>query len=439
MGCTVHRPTVIILEPGERKRKFSKHSSLDLSLPEEVYIPIEGNKNLDITQLYTVSTQIAKGKFGSVFLAKSMMTGKAVAVKIQGRENEYAIMSELSIITRLDHPNIIKPIEFFQDSKFYYIIFEYLAEGELISQQDQTFDEDYTKQVIYKLLLALNHMNSMRVVHRDLKPENILVDEAGDISIIDFGLSKYFTPGHPLKDVVGTPLYMAPEVTSGEYSSNCDLWSVGVIMYRMLFNKLPNLGSGKEEILKTLRTGRFELEKADKSLAISQESQNLLNRLLEKNPSKRIKLLEALEHKWFGLEKEAESSADCIAERTKIGSRPGDLQFVILKTAALALDMQDFGPVKDLMRKLDKDKVGVVRIQVAGICELMKYSEFAVCALKSKILEKGVPVLFEWCLKDGKFCVEALRKTVMRKGSYLSSALFTKQFESVEELRRFLS
>lgn len=368
-----------------------------------------------------------------------MMTGKEVAVKIQGRENEYAIMSELSITTRLDHPNIIKPIEFFQDSKFYYIVFEYLAEGELISQQDQTFDEEYTKDVIFKLLLALNHMNSMRVVHRDLKPENILVDESGDIKIIDFGLSKYFTPGYPLKDMVGTPLYMAPEVTTGEYSPNCDLWSVGVIMYRMLFNKLPNLGSGKEEILKTLRTGRFELEKSDKSLNCSQESQSLLNRLLEKNPSKRIKLQEALEHKWFILEKETESVPDWVLERTKIGSRPADLQFAILKSAALALDLQDFEPVKGLMRKLDKDKVGVVRIQVAGICELMKYSEFAVCVMKNRILDKGVPVLFEWCLKDGKFCVEVLRKTVMRKGSYLSSALFTKQFESVEEFRRFLS
>jgi calcium-dependent protein kinase len=281
-------------------------------------------------------------------------------------------------------------------------------------------------------------MSISRIVHRDLKPENILIDANGKIRIIDFGLSKYYIQGMTLKEIVGTPSYMAPEVTTGEYGPECDLWSVGIIMFRMLYGKLPDFGSGKEEILKRLRTGKFKILENEENSFFSNECKDLLEKLLEKNPSKRIKVKEALESRWFS-RKNKENAPEWVYERVKMGNRPGKLQLAILQTASLALDHQDIQEVKNIFNSLDIMHQGVVNVKVGGISEDVKFSEFFVAVLKNRILEKGIPLLYEWCFRDGKFSSEKLRKAVSRRGSYFSSALFSKEFGSLEEFQRFLS
>lgn len=90
-----------------------------------------------------------------------------------------------------------------------------------------------------KLLSALQHMHSQKIVHRDIKPENIMVQGEHELKLIDFGLSKKQEGNNKLKTIAGTPYYMAPEVLDGQYDSKCDIWSLGVLLYVFMSGYLP--------------------------------------------------------------------------------------------------------------------------------------------------------------------------------------------------------
>ena len=100
----------------------------------------------------------------------------------------------MSILTNLDHPNIVKYYETYIDEKYIYLVMEYIGGGELFDliskQKNQVFSEEMAAMYMKKLFGALNHMHSQNVVHRDIKPENIMIAENGEIKLIDFGLSK---------------------------------------------------------------------------------------------------------------------------------------------------------------------------------------------------------------------------------------------------------
>lgn len=432
MGCTSNKQ--IIISPGERKRRLSKHSSLDLDQPESVYIPLESNSQLDILTLYTLSTKISKGKFGSVYLASSHKTGKQVAIKIQSRQNESQVFSELNNTFCLDHPNILKFQECFQDTKFYYIVSEYLSGGELITQSSRCFPEQYTKKIIYRLLLAVNHMQSFQIVHRDLKPENILLDSSGDVRIIDFGLSKKYKTGVSIKEVVGTPQYMAPEIMTCDYGPECDLWSIGIIMHTMLLGKPPSLGVGKEEIITRLRSGNLGISL--ESLGISKEAQKLLSSLLEQKPSDRIKCKEALKHNWFLKNRPKKEEK---VTKVQMNGLPGKEKSSILQLGLSFLNDDDLKIAKKMFIKADKNHCGVAIVQTSNRVEMLNFTDFLVSFMQDLIIQKGIPLLYEWCSKDGRFSTDILRKSLSTRGTYLSSTQFTEPFTSLQDFQKYLS
>lgn len=144
---------------------------------------------------------------------------------------------ELKNLMALDHINIIKIIEIIVDYDFFYIVTEFLQGGELYDRihEERKFSEEEAVQVISQLLSAIKHLHEKNICHRDLKPENILYEqtESKIVKIIDFGLSKKLE-GNSLNSLIGTPLYMAPEVINGKYDLACDMWSIGVITYQLL-------------------------------------------------------------------------------------------------------------------------------------------------------------------------------------------------------------
>ena len=434
MGCFAGRNRSVVFDPTERHRKLSKHSSIDLHISEEIYIPQESKTYTDIQELYQVDKQLGKGRYGAVYLGVNQITGKKVAIKIQNRENEKALMTELSIIKKLDHPNIIRCLETFQDSKHFYIISEYCSGGELIKPTSPVFTEQFTKEVIFKLLSATFHMNSQNIVHRDLKPENILIDAQGDIKIIDFGLSKIFYTKHKLDDIVGTPLYMAPEVANSSYGPECDLWSIGIIMHTMLIGRPPELGSGTTEILKNLRLGKVEVDREACNL-LSSESFDFLNKLLVKSPAKRIQLQDALNHSWFSRRVIYNVPKEVIfsVRNAKKLSRP---QFLILNCALNGLEGKDIEKAKGWFRALDELNMG--KVCVPGNVNCVGFTEFLIFVIRKTILEETVPKLFNYCIVDGKFSTERLRNCLCRSGIYVSYSLFSDGFGSLEDFKNFL-
>jgi calcium-dependent protein kinase len=159
----------------------------------------------------------------------------------------------------MDHPNIIKLFEIFEDKKYYYIITEFLTGGELFEKiTDEEFYSDFTEKdaanLMEQVFTGINYCHSKSIVHRDLKPENVLLennvsstDLGGKtkfkVKIIDFGTSQQFDKGTKMTERYGTPYYIAPEVLKKSYSEKCDIWSLGVILYILLVGYPPFNGA----------------------------------------------------------------------------------------------------------------------------------------------------------------------------------------------------
>lgn len=181
--------------------------------------------------------------------------------KAKLKEHLEAIQEEVDILTKLDHPNIVKYYETYIDEKYIYLVMEYIGGGELfqkIAEQDnQVFNEKDAAMYMRKLLSACNHMHSQGVVHRDIKPENIMLSKEGEIKLIDFGLSQRTQGNKKLKSIAGTPYYMAPEVLDGQYDYKCDIWSLGVLLYVFMSGYLPFQGQNRNEVFNKISTGNY--------------------------------------------------------------------------------------------------------------------------------------------------------------------------------------
>jgi calcium-dependent protein kinase len=145
----------------------------------------------------------------------------------------------------LDHPNILKLYEFYDEAYYYVLVTELVSGGELIKSftKDTSLTEQKAAVLIGRLLNCVNYYHSKGIVHRDLKPENILLEAGRDemsIKLVDFGTAvPYNKKTKMLTEVLGTPYYIAPEVIQTNYDNKCDIWSAGVITFLLLTGTLP--------------------------------------------------------------------------------------------------------------------------------------------------------------------------------------------------------
>ena len=143
------------------------------------------------------------------------------------------IEREISLLNQLDHPNIVKYYETYEDSDNLYLVMELCTGGELYQtflDNKSNMTEAYVSRQMYKILKALNHCHSQKIMHRDIKPHNIMFDKSGEIKLIDFGISKITERGHETR-IIGSPTYMAPEIWDKDYGKECDLWALGVTIF----------------------------------------------------------------------------------------------------------------------------------------------------------------------------------------------------------------
>jgi len=211
---------------------------------------------------------LGSGSFGKVFLATATndpnfkVAIKAIPKKKLGK-NLKAIKQEINILWKLDHPNIVKYHETYENDEFLYIVMEYCSGGDLFDlitkrSKGEPLKESVIAEIMKDLLLAINHCHENKVVHRDIKAENVMVGEDGTIKLIDFGLSCQNTSKQSkMSDIVGTPYYVAPEVLKGNYSSKCDLWSLGVLFYILLSGYLPFNGETASDVYEKVLLGKF--------------------------------------------------------------------------------------------------------------------------------------------------------------------------------------
>eukprot|EP00931_Biecheleriopsis_adriatica_P114956 TRINITY_DN90820_c0_g1_i1.p1 TRINITY_DN90820_c0_g1~~TRINITY_DN90820_c0_g1_i1.p1 ORF type:complete len:757 (-),score=158.99 TRINITY_DN90820_c0_g1_i1:41-2065(-) len=206
---------------------------------------------------YDFGRKLGEGSFGKVFSVTHKLTGEArvckTIEKLKGKEGMpiEEILQEIRSMAQLDHPNVIKIYEYFEDSTSVSQIMEPCSGGELQDKIDDIFkkgqprySEAFVCDVMKQTLRALAFMHGHRFMHKDLKPQNImLVDrESSSIKVIDFGLAELFTPDQKHSEAFGgTLLYMAPEVFEYNLKFKSDIWSAGVIFYNLLTGDYPFL------------------------------------------------------------------------------------------------------------------------------------------------------------------------------------------------------
>jgi len=237
--------------------------------------------------------QLGKGCFGIVYLVEKINTKEKFAMKVLNKEKifgqnllKYAI-TERNILSRNNHPFIVKLNYAFQTSSKLFLIIEYCPNCDLSKHliQEKRFKEQKAKFYMCELILALEYLHKKDVIFRDLKPGNLLLDKEGHIKLTDFGLSKegvkdnFYT-----KSFCGSIGYLAPEILLNQkYGKSVDWYSLGVIFYEMLSGTLPYFTPYKGVILKSKKRVELNIPKF-----VSKEAAELIKKLLEKNPKERL-------------------------------------------------------------------------------------------------------------------------------------------------------
>merc|ERR1719334_1434469 len=226
------------------------------------------------------------------------------------------MQNEIAILRKVDHPNIVKLFDVYEDRHKLHLVMEFLPGGELFGRicEKESFSEKEAVRILKEILEALDHMHDRNILHLDLKPDNILFatkDEDSPIKLIDFGMARVVPRLAKLKDMVGTPNYMAPEVFKGEYSKAADLWSVGVITFCMLFGFPPfyadssDIQFDEHKQLENKITKGFDPVVKEgfgawfpADIPVSDDCRNLLSKMLEMDVTKRWTVKECLSSKW---------------------------------------------------------------------------------------------------------------------------------------------
>ena len=284
------------------------------------------NKKYPATDLnfYLYGRLIGQGAFGKVNIGLNVLTGRVVAIKSFNKkdlnkngENMKKILYETNLMKKLNHPNITKILEMFEDDEYILISMEYINGGNLFSfvKKRRKLSEKTAKFLFRQIILGIKHMHSHKIVHRDIKLENILIDLNNNIKICDFGIGRILSSNNQLlHDKCGTPMYMAPEILLSSKSQGyegfpVDIWSSGISLYIMLSGTLPfNFKNDESSSIEEESDNNIELQYSivhnePKYIEkISDEARDLLKGLLNKNPNKRLTIDQILEHPWMKMD-----------------------------------------------------------------------------------------------------------------------------------------
>jgi calcium-dependent protein kinase len=296
-----------------RKRNASLHRSMN---SDEVNVhfnfdKIQSTKYKKFNESYRVLNAIGMGTHGSSYVVQETNNEIQKCVKIVTKIKEdphFFTESYIELLLTLDHPNIVKTFEVLEDEGHIYIIMEHCEGGDLLNfiAQRESLSEVSVKHITKQILDALNYLHIKGVVHRNIKPENILIlkkveneNEEFIIKLADFGYSQFLGKKKRSEGkIVGSPLYISPEVIEGRFDYKCDLWSVGVLTYFLLSGHHPFTGKSYEIFNKILNT-EITFEPCHTDLA-----RDFISGLLRKAPKLRPEVKAALGHPWLEEEQE---------------------------------------------------------------------------------------------------------------------------------------
>ena len=272
-----------------------------------------------ITQYYEVLKKIGEGASAKVYKVKEKSSGEIKAMKQVEKSKLPDIKyfeTEIKILSLLDHPNIVRLFEVFEDDKNFYLIMELCHGGNLLSRmKNNKYKEKAAAVLMEQIVSAVAYCHEKGICHRDLKPENVLFcDESphSPVKIVDFGISNIFVLSltnfqneikegnlslQKMDSQIGTIYFMSPEIIKGSYNEKCDIWSLGILLYYSLCGYPPFVGANDSQLIQSIFESKLTFPNEDWK-NISESAKDLIKKMLS-SEKKRISAKEIMNHKWL--------------------------------------------------------------------------------------------------------------------------------------------
>ncbi|GMI69749.1 autophagy-related protein 1c [Hibiscus trionum] len=255
---------------------------------------------------YLVGRQIGSGSFSIVWHARHRVHGTEVAIKeiVMGRLNkklQESLMSEIFILKRINHPNIIGLHDIIEVPGKIHLVLEFCKGGDLSMYVTRlgSVPEATAKHFMQQLAAGLQVLRDNNLIHRDLKPQNLLLttnDSNAVLKIADFGFARSLQPRGLAETLCGSPLYMAPEIMQMQkYDAKADLWSVGAILFQLVTGKTPFTGNNQIQLLQNILKST-ELHFPAVNDYLTADCKDLCQKLLRRNPVERLTFEEFFNH-----------------------------------------------------------------------------------------------------------------------------------------------
>lgn len=369
--------------------------------------PLTGSVNgrvqrADVARDYQLLSQVlGTGYSGGVVLAQSRTSKRQVAVKqfakrrMEPHQLEM-LECEVEVYLRMDHPNICRLLHAYETKHDVWLVME-LCDCTLHSRLNakKTFQEKEAADLTLQMLQAINYLHGQNIVHRDLKLENWMYAWAPDredrLKLIDFGLSRILLkPDEMMETPCGTLYYASPELLKQEYTSKCDLWSLGVITYMLMVGRPPFRGNNSFAIATAIMEAETDFCKDGKWTVLSEDAQDFVIQLLQKSEKLRPSAAEAMRHRWMPdmLLRTTSTIESCDAgveflRSLRTFARGSHLRRAALTMIAYSLTSTELEELEQAFRAIDQIGRGVITfVQLEEVLrQYLKVSSQEVCKI----------------------------------------------------------
>ncbi|KDO53691.1 hypothetical protein CISIN_1g009367mg [Citrus sinensis] len=329
----------------------------------------------EIEERYELGRELGRGEFGITYLCTDRENGDAFACKsISKKKLRTAVdiedvRREVDIMRHLPkHQNIVCLKDTYEDDTAVHLVMELCEGGELFDRivARGHYTERAAAAVTKTIVEVVQMCHKHGVMHRDLKPENFLFankKETAPLKAIDFGLSVFFKPGEKFSEIVGSPYYMAPEVLKRNYGPEVDVWSAGVILYILLCGVPPFWAETEQGVAQAIIRSVLDFRR-DPWPKVSENAKDLVRKMLDPDPKRRLTAQQVLEHPWLQNAKKAPnvSLGETVKARLKQFSVMNKLKKRALKVIAQHLSVEEVAGIKEGFHMMDIGNRGKINI-----------------------------------------------------------------------------
>ncbi len=263
-----------------------------------------------LQDVYKIEGDLGQGSFALVKHGIHRESGVHVAIKIIKKialsdDDKISLQNEIDILTHIDHPNIVRLFEKYEDDENYSLVMELMNGGELFDNilKKEMYTEREAADTIRPIIDAIQYCHSLNIIHRDIKPENLLYStkdpNTAMIKVSDFGLARFISQETLASTACGTPGYVAPEILRLQpYGKECDYWSIGVVLYILLCGFPPFYDENTVVLFEKIKSGHYDFPSPIWD-NISVEAKTVIANLLVVDPARRWTCEMLLQNPWI--------------------------------------------------------------------------------------------------------------------------------------------